>query len=235
MEPMSISEFARLSRLSQKALRPYDEKGLLPPARVDELTGYRYYESDQTETARLIAGLRQLGVPLAEIQSVLDLDPSSAADRIADYWSGVEAEHAARQDLADLIVKRLTGSRCAMYEAETREVPSYSLLCLKRNVDGSAGAWALGKEFVELLKEHRLPLMEGRVGATFCIHWGEVSDDSDGPLEWCRSPHRSTPLRSFITPVGAVTPVGVVIPVGTGPCRGWETGGAVRRIRGGRR
>jgi hypothetical protein len=28
--------------------------------------------------------------------------------------------------------------------------------------------------------------MEGRAGATFCIYWGEVSDDSDGPLEWCR-------------------------------------------------
>jgi hypothetical protein len=28
--------------------------------------------------------------------------------------------------------------------------------------------------------------MEGRAGAVFCIYWGEVSDDSDGPLEWCR-------------------------------------------------
>ena len=28
--------------------------------------------------------------------------------------------------------------------------------------------------------------MEGLAGATFCIYWGEVSDDSDGPVEWCR-------------------------------------------------
>jgi hypothetical protein len=29
-------------------------------------------------------------------------------------------------------------------------------------------------------------MIEGRAGAFFCIYWGEVSDDSDGPLEWCR-------------------------------------------------
>jgi MerR family regulatory protein len=38
---MSIGEFARRSRLSPKALRLYDGLGLLPPARVDELSGYR--------------------------------------------------------------------------------------------------------------------------------------------------------------------------------------------------
>jgi hypothetical protein len=59
-------------------------------------------------------------------------------------------------------------------------------LCLKRNVEGWAGAWAFGKEFVGILKERSLPPMEGRAGAFFCIYWGEVSDDSDGPLEWCR-------------------------------------------------
>ena len=55
MESMSISEFARRSRLSPKALRLYDEMGLLPPARVDAVTGYRLYGTDQIEPARLEA------------------------------------------------------------------------------------------------------------------------------------------------------------------------------------
>ncbi|MGB7051729.1 MAG: helix-turn-helix domain-containing protein [Acidimicrobiales bacterium] len=186
MESMGISEFARRSRLSPKALRLYDEMGLLPPARVDGVTGYRFYGTDQIEPARLIAALRQLGIPLAEIKIVLDSEPEAAADQIADYWSGLEAEHVTRRDLADFVVKRLQGKRSVMYEVETREIPSRSLLCLKRNVDGEAGAWALGKEFVGILKERSLPHMEGRAGATFCIYWSEVSDDSDGPLEWCR-------------------------------------------------
>ena len=39
---------------------------------------------------------------------------------------------------------------------------------------------------VAILRHHRLPTIEGRAGAAFSIYWGEVSDDSDGPVEWCR-------------------------------------------------
>jgi len=72
-----------------------------------------------------------------------------------------------------------------MYEVATREMPERSLLCLKRNVDAQ-GAWAFGKEFIAILRERPLPKIEGREGAFFCIYWGEVSADSDGPVEWCR-------------------------------------------------
>ena len=47
-------------------------------------------------------------------------------------------------------------------------------------------AWAFGKEFIALLRHSQLPRIEGRAGAFFCIYWGEVSEDSDGPVEWCR-------------------------------------------------
>ena len=69
-----------------------------------------------------------------------------------------------------------------MYEVATREIPERSVLCLKRNVD-EQGAWALGKEFIAVLRERPLPKMEGREGAMFTIYWGEVSADSDGPVE----------------------------------------------------
>jgi DNA-binding transcriptional MerR regulator len=42
-----IGDFSRLSRVSVKALRYYDEIGLLKPVRVDQFTGYRYYSADQ--------------------------------------------------------------------------------------------------------------------------------------------------------------------------------------------
>jgi hypothetical protein len=72
-----------------------------------------------------------------------------------------------------------------MYEVATREIPERSLLCLKRNVD-EQGAWALGKEFIAILRERPLPKMNGREGAMFTIYWGEVSADSDGPVEMCK-------------------------------------------------
>src|ERR1039458_7509597 len=58
--------------------------------------------------ARLIAALRQLGLPLAEIKVVIGLEPGMAADRIADYWSGIETEHAARRNLADFVANDYT-------------------------------------------------------------------------------------------------------------------------------
>jgi DNA-binding transcriptional MerR regulator len=183
---MAIGEFARQARLSQKALRHYDELGLLAPARVDPGSGYRFYRPDQLEQARLVASLRQIGVTLAEIKVIIGLPPAAAADRIDGYWAGVERDHGARRALVDHLVNRLRGKRSVMYDVVTREIPHRSVLCLTRHVNGQSGAWAFGKEFIGIFKERPLPRMEGAAGAPFCIYYGEVSEDSDGPLEWCR-------------------------------------------------
>ncbi len=100
MDLMSIGEFARRSRLSAKALRLYDELGLLVPARVDDDSGYRYYSATQLDGAWLIAALRQLQIPLAEIKLIVSLEPDAAAERIRARWSATETQHRARRDLA---------------------------------------------------------------------------------------------------------------------------------------
>ena len=184
MEEISIGEFARRCRLSLKALRLYDERGVLVPARVDQASGYRYYGTAQLEEARLIVMLRQLQLPLAAIKELLACDPAEAATRIAEHWRHAEAAHDARRDLADYLVSRLRGKRPVMYEVATREMPERSLLCLKRNVDEQE-MWAFGKEFIAILRERPLPKIEGREGAAFCIWWGLVNADGDGPIEWC--------------------------------------------------
>jgi DNA-binding transcriptional MerR regulator len=182
---IGIGEFARRSRLSLKALRLYDERGVLVPSRVDQASGYRYYETAQLDQARLVVMLRQLQLPLAAIKELLACDPADAAARIAQQWRDAEAAHGARRDLADYLVNWLSGKRSVMYEVATREMPERSLLCLKRNVD-EQGMWAFGKEFIAILRESPLPKIDGRVGASFCIYWGWPSADSDGPVEWCR-------------------------------------------------
>jgi len=185
VEEMSIGEFARRSRLSAKALRLYAGLGLLSPARVDELSGYRYYEAAQLEQARLIAALRQVGVPLTTVKELLALDPAQLAERVTEFWREAEARHAGQRELVTALVDRLARRNTVMYEVSTRDIPRRSLLCLKRNVDES-GAWALGKEFVALTRDQRLPRLKGREGAVFSIYWGQVSADSDGPVEWCK-------------------------------------------------
>ena len=183
---MSIGEFASRSRLSAKALRRYDELGLLPPARVDVDSGYRFYEPGQLKQARLIAALRQLQVPLAEIKAILAREPAQAAQRIRELWAAIEAGHTSRRALAAYLIDELSGKRSVVYEITTRGIPERSLLCMKRNVTGDKAAWAFGKEFVGLLRRYQLPELPGRTGAFFCIFWGEISEDSDGPMEWCR-------------------------------------------------
>ncbi|MYW01546.1 MerR family transcriptional regulator [Streptomyces sp. SID3343] len=112
---VTIGAFARASRLSAKALRLYDELGLLVPAYVDPVTGYRRYAPEQLERARLVAWLRRLGMPLARIRAVCDLDGPAAAHEVRAFWAGVEADTAARRDLAGFLVDYLsTGKDTAM-------------------------------------------------------------------------------------------------------------------------
>ena len=182
---MSIGEFARLSRLSAKALRLYDELGLLPPAQVDPVSGYRWYAAGQLDNARLVASLRQIGVPLAQIQPILSLEPEAAAVQVGAYWSGAEADHAARRDLVGYLVDGLTGKRNVMHEIKVREIPARSLLCLLRHASTEQEVWDLGKEVIGMLKAQPPPRVDGVAGAAFLIYYGEVNQDSDGPVEFC--------------------------------------------------
>ncbi|MEU3270181.1 MerR family DNA-binding transcriptional regulator [Saccharomonospora sp. NPDC006951] len=79
---LSIGEFAGKSGLSAKALRLYDEPGPLPPDRVGPHTGYRLYNH---------------------------LPPTAAAVEVGSYWRQVEADAAARREIAALLVDHLSG------------------------------------------------------------------------------------------------------------------------------
>ena len=122
---LTIGDFARATGLSAKALRRYDELGLLRPARVDPYNGYRHYAAAQTERARLIAWLRRIGMPLGEIGRVCALyegdaaGAEAAARAIRAYWASVEADTAVRRDLADSLVARVKGNPTGMTTTTT--------------------------------------------------------------------------------------------------------------------
>lgn len=69
---LKIGEFSKLSRVSVKALRLYDEIGLLRPIRVDPFTGYRFYGHEQLPRLNRILALRDLGFSLGQIGQMLD-------------------------------------------------------------------------------------------------------------------------------------------------------------------
>lgn len=70
-QQMTISRFSIMTRLTPKALRLYDQKGLLTPAIKDFTTGYRYYAVDQIERGLTIKYLGSLGFSLAEIGNLI--------------------------------------------------------------------------------------------------------------------------------------------------------------------
>ncbi|EWS81279.1 serine/threonine protein phosphatase [Brachybacterium phenoliresistens] len=103
-ELLSIGELARRSGLTPKALRLYDEAGLLVPDRVDPFTGYRSYHPEQVSRARRIAALRGIGMGLARIRTVCDLAPQGAAQELRSWWSQEQADALSRSAaVAELI------------------------------------------------------------------------------------------------------------------------------------
>ncbi|WP_051162967.1 MerR family transcriptional regulator [Nocardia brevicatena] len=81
-ELITIGAFARSSGLTSSALRFYADSGLLSPAEVDQVSGYRYYAVAQVDRAVTIRRLREIGMPLDAIAQVLDSDAATAADLI---------------------------------------------------------------------------------------------------------------------------------------------------------
>ncbi len=74
---LKIGDFSRLSLVSVKTLRYYDELGLLKPSRVHGFTGYRYYTAEQLPRLNRILALKDLGLSLEQIGVLLNKEVSS--------------------------------------------------------------------------------------------------------------------------------------------------------------
>ncbi|GAA3822306.1 MerR family transcriptional regulator [Streptomyces chiangmaiensis] len=188
-ELLTIGAFAARSRLSAKALRLYDRLGLLAPAYVDEASGYRYYRADQVERARMVALLRRLDMPLAQVADVVaarESDGTRASELLAGYWTGVEERIAGQRTLADFLRGRLSGRSSEMYGkfvVETVEVPEQVLITEKRHtLADELPAW-IGASLGRL--EAAARECGGVTGAPFVVYHAEVSQESDGPAEAC--------------------------------------------------
>jgi DNA-binding transcriptional MerR regulator len=89
---LSIGRFARLSGLTAKALRHYDELGLVRPAYVDGWTGYRWYERSQLRDAVAVRRLRALRVPLDEVAVLIRADDEPLREALAVHRARLEGE-----------------------------------------------------------------------------------------------------------------------------------------------
>ena len=190
MDLMTIGAFAYRTRLSPKALRLYDRLGLLLPARTDPASGYRFYSEDQVATAQLVALLRRLDMPLPAIADIAAKPRGEAAKAVGEYWAHVESVVANRQALVSYIQAKLTGGEMPAYDIQTRTIPERKLLSVNRHLYANETDAFFDEVFARL--RSAAPGLQGIAGCPFLVFYGEVSDDSDGPMELCRPVAHST-------------------------------------------
>ena len=182
---LTIGVFARRSRLSPKALRLYDRRGLLTPAHVDEDSGYRRYRESQLETARLVALLRRLDMPLTTVAEIVAAPDDRRAELVTSYWETVERRRASQRELVAHLRIRLSGEEGSfeMYEILERDVPEQVVLTEQRHIRvQELDEWlpaAIGR-LVETAEANG-----GIAAPVFVVYHGEVNEDSDGPVEVC--------------------------------------------------
>ncbi|MGW8554845.1 DNA polymerase III subunit beta family protein [Streptomyces tubercidicus] len=104
---MPIGVFAQRSGLTSSALRFYADSGLLPPAEVDPVSGYRYYSADQVARATVLRQLREIAMPLSGVEAVLDAGADEASRLLDEHVSKVVGDAAAAQRKAAVIKSAL--------------------------------------------------------------------------------------------------------------------------------
>jgi DNA-binding transcriptional MerR regulator len=182
---LSIGAFARRSRLSLKALRLYDRTGLLTPAEVDPVTGYRRYHESQLLRARLIVMMRRAEIPLAQVAEIVAAPAADGAGLLAAYWADSERCFAVRREMVRRLRSSLLSGALAAspFEIRERDVPEQVVLTEKRSLRiTELKAWlpdTIGR-LAETAGRHG-----GLGGEVLVIYHGEVNEDSDGPIEVC--------------------------------------------------
>ncbi|MGY2002639.1 MerR family transcriptional regulator [Blastococcus sp. SYSU DS1024] len=131
---LAIGEFSRLTHLSVRTLRRYHDAGLLEPATVDPASGYRYYTAEQIPTAQVIHRLRELDVPLPDVQRILrSPDPHTRAGLVADHLLRLESE-LERTRAAVASLRRLLRPEPAPLQVELRSVAATTVAAVEDEV-----------------------------------------------------------------------------------------------------
>lgn len=125
---LKIGDFSRLSRVSVRMLRYYDENNLLKPIKIDGFTGYRYYNEKQLETVGRIVALREMGFGVSSIREILNNEDDSLSMEKAFSFQQIQleeevAELQKRIQLLDTALKRLRKDEIMNYNCVIKQLP----------------------------------------------------------------------------------------------------------------
>jgi effector-binding domain-containing protein len=182
-----IGDFSKLSRISVKTLRYYDEVGLLQPVQVDPFTGYRLYEYSQLSDLNRILALKDLGFSLEEIGHLLDDGLSVEQMRGMLKLRETEARHRVQEEAERLerIRTRLKQiereNEMSKYEVVIKKVDEIRMASVRDVVplpSEQGGLWGELGEYLEA--NHVRPN-----GACFTLYHDDEFKEHDWDLEVC--------------------------------------------------
>ena len=183
-----IGEFSKLTQVSIRMLRYYDENNLLKPAQTDPFTGYRLYSVEQIPRLQKIIFLRDVGYTVAEIGAALK---NWSGDFMADQLKSKQIEV---QQLLEQEQEKLSRIKTALdsikkdeigihYNFIIKQIPSYPVISLRRVIANYFCEGLLWKELAELTNERKieLPVTE----QCFAVYHDNEFKEADVDVEVC--------------------------------------------------
>lgn len=177
-----IGEFSKLTQVSVRMLRYYDETGLLKPAKTDKFTGYRLYSVEQISTLNKIVFLRNLGFSVAEIAAALanwqdEYVAQLLDEKYAEIEDTIRAERE-KQSKIQLAKQDLAQEKIAIhYNVTIKAVPGFQAFSLRRVVPNYYAEGLLWKEMAAYAQANRLRLSAQTVSIYHDIEYKETDVD----------------------------------------------------------
>jgi DNA-binding transcriptional MerR regulator len=167
-----IGNFSRLTRVSVKALRFYDEVGLLKPTYVDRDTGYRYYSATLLPRLNRILAFKELGFSLEEISHLLEGDlpvdrvRESLQNRREELARSIERERAQLGEVEAWLAQIERAGRVPDYEVTIKQVAPRLVASVRDTLSSYADADELFDELHSQLKHRGAQLERGTIWHT---------------------------------------------------------------------
>ncbi len=188
VDQIPIGRFSTVTRLTRKALRLYDRRGLLVPKAKDSITGYRYYTGDQIQRGVRIKYLSTLGFRLDEIAEYLEAEDACDVSRVSDLVNSrlrsTEEELLRLRRVASLLNNNIELMKETMSEPFVKEVPETRVIS-KRD-KGPIGE-TIGRLIGELMGVIHMPENQANfvkiVGPFMTLYHDNEYKEQDADLE----------------------------------------------------
>lgn len=181
-----IGEFSKLTQVSIRMLRYYDETGLLNPAEIDKFTNYRLYSAEQITTLNKIIFLRDLGFNVSEIVLALSQwDDKYIAGLLDNKRLEIENTIKFEQDKLskiELAKRDIRQDKITIhYNVSIKSVPSYQVFSLRRVVPDYYAEGLLWKEMSAFAEKNNIHISNN----TFSIYHDPDYKETNVDIEIC--------------------------------------------------